>query len=236
MAEGCGREYTPWCWHQRYCGEDECRQRVLRWQAAQRQCRRRSTDEGRTAHRLAEKARRESARLDAADHDGAEHDGAEHNGAEHDAAGPDAAGSDAAEPDVAEPDTAGPDAAEPDVAEPDAAEPDAVEPDAAECVWLDGAEPTRRGHAGPARLCDRPACFRRVLGLTPHAASYCGPVCRRAVKRVVDREQKWLIRGALRGDAVCVRELERRRQARCQRREDSSRALREAHRREDREP
>lgn len=70
------------------------------------------------------------------------------------------------------------------------------------------------------------------LRQVPHAACYCGAACRAAVKRVLDREQKWLARGVLRGDQVCARELERRRIASTERRDWSWQVLLERHRRE----
>lgn len=160
LAAGCTRRYTPRCWHQRYCGE-ECRKRVRRWLAAKRQQRRRSTDEGREAHRAAERARRERGRA------------------------------------ATEPASEGP-----------------------------------RGHGASGPICDRPGCFATPLRVVTHAACFCNADCRVAVKRVLEREHKWLARGALRGDALCGHELERRRAARAGERDRLWRSLLERHRRE----
>lgn len=157
LAAGCERRYRPRCWHQRYCGDDECRRRVRRWQAARRQRERRASAEGREAHRLAEAARRLR--------------GAAAGGA--------------------------------------------------------------RGHAVRGPRCDRPACFLTVSRTTSSTLCCCGEACRSAMRRVLEREHKWLVRGALRGDVACEPELERRRRAREIGRERVWRALREDHRRVD---
>ena len=160
LAAGCERRYRPRCWHQRYCGDVECRRRVRRWQAARRQRERRSTEEGREAHRLAEAARRQRRTVEA----------------------------------------------------------------------------VARGHAARGPLCDRPACFVTVSRTTPTAVSCCSEACRTAIRRVLDREHKWLVRGALRGEVACERELERRCRARDRRRERAWHALLEARRHADRKP
>ena len=41
MRKGCGREYQPRRWNQRYCQDPECQREIRRWQAARRQARRR---------------------------------------------------------------------------------------------------------------------------------------------------------------------------------------------------
>jgi hypothetical protein len=94
----------------------------------------------------------------------------------------------------------------------------------------DAVEVTARGHALLALLCDRPGCFRVAARVTPHETCYCGPVCRRTMRRVLDREQRWLSRGALRGLRGCIRELARRREAGEEGADKRSRYLRELHR------
>lgn len=69
------------------------------------------------------------------------------------------------------------------------------------------------GHAsveGPSRprICDRPGCYEAPLEQAGQRASYCGPSCARAVRRVLDRERKWRSRGTR------VGRLKRRLQAR----------------------
>ena len=58
------------------------------------------------------------------------------------------------------------------------------------------AEPAR-GHAAkkhPEVFCDRPGCYEPVRESPCAPASYCGDGCRTAMKRVRDRERKWLLR------------------------------------------
>jgi len=58
-----------------------------------------------------------------------------------------------------------------------------------------------RGHAAkifsPTPLCDRPGCFEPPVKAGRNQARYCCPACRQAVRRVLDRERKWLRRGTL---------------------------------------
>jgi len=60
-----------------------------------------------------------------------------------------------------------------------------------------------RGHAAnilfPTTLCDRPGCHESPLKSGRHQASYCCAACRQAVRRVRDRERKWLLRGTFQG-------------------------------------
>jgi len=46
----------------------------------------------------------------------------------------------------------------------------------------------------PAEFCDRPGCYEPLPDDTRAPARYCGSDCRRAMRRVRDRERKWLIR------------------------------------------
>jgi hypothetical protein len=41
LRKGCGRQYQPRRWNQRYCQDADCQRQVRRWQAAQRQAKRR---------------------------------------------------------------------------------------------------------------------------------------------------------------------------------------------------
>jgi hypothetical protein len=130
FRKGCGRWYTPRRWNQRYCQDPECLRAVRRWQARQRQRRRRASPQGRQQHRHAERARRLEAN---------------------------------------------------------------IRGQTLTKRLTDGA----RGHAGEKSsdiFCGRTGCYEplRVSLRTP--ASYCGPACRTAVRRVRDRERKWLSR------------------------------------------
>ena len=63
LRKGCGRRYQPRRWNQRYCQDPECMQQVRRWQAAQRQARRRQDDAVKAEHAAAQRVRRQRARL-----------------------------------------------------------------------------------------------------------------------------------------------------------------------------
>ena len=62
LNKGCGRKYQPRRWNQRYCQDPECRREVDRWQAAQRQAKRRKVAAAKTEHAQAEKKRRQRAK------------------------------------------------------------------------------------------------------------------------------------------------------------------------------
>ena len=50
LRKGCGRKYQPRRWNQRYCQDPECLRQLRRWQAAQRQARRRQDDAIKAEH------------------------------------------------------------------------------------------------------------------------------------------------------------------------------------------
>jgi hypothetical protein len=62
LRKGCGRCYQPRRWNQRYCQDPECLRLVRRWQAAQRQARRRQDDAAKAQHAEAQRARRQRAK------------------------------------------------------------------------------------------------------------------------------------------------------------------------------
>ncbi len=62
LRKGCGREFQPRSWNQRYCQDPECRRQVNRWLAARRQARRRQHAEVQAQHAQAEKTRRQQAK------------------------------------------------------------------------------------------------------------------------------------------------------------------------------
>ncbi len=62
MRKGCGREYQPRRWNQRYCQEPECLRQVRQWQAARRQAKHRQDAEAKVRHAQAERERRERAK------------------------------------------------------------------------------------------------------------------------------------------------------------------------------
>jgi hypothetical protein len=59
LRKGCGRQYQPRRWNQRYCQEPECLRQVRQWQAARRQAKHRQAAEAKSRHAQAEKARRQ---------------------------------------------------------------------------------------------------------------------------------------------------------------------------------
>jgi len=60
-----------------------------------------------------------------------------------------------------------------------------------------------RGHAAkillPTPSCDRPGCYEPPLKSNRNQAHYCCPTCRQALRRVLDRERKWRLRGTFQG-------------------------------------
>ena len=58
-----------------------------------------------------------------------------------------------------------------------------------------------RGHAAnfppPLSLCDRPGCYEPPVISLRNPARFCCAACRQAVRNVLDRERKWLLRGSL---------------------------------------
>ena len=61
LRKGCGRRYQPRRWNQHYCQDPECLRQLRRWQAAQRQARRRQDDAVKAEHAAAERKRRQDA-------------------------------------------------------------------------------------------------------------------------------------------------------------------------------
>ncbi len=80
---------------------------------------------------------------------------------------------------------------------------------------------TARGHAAKifsaTPICDRPGCHETPLKSGRAQAKYCGPSCCQAVRRVLDRERKWLKRGTFQGRRAREREYQAARaRRRCQ--------------------
>jgi hypothetical protein len=57
-------------------------------------------------------------------------------------------------------------------------------------------------------LCERPGCYEPAPKLGRNQAHYCGPDCGQAVRRVLDRERKWVRRGTLQGRRQRAREYQ----------------------------
>jgi hypothetical protein len=58
----------------------------------------------------------------------------------------------------------------------------------------------------PDAFCDRPGCYEPLPEHSRAPARYCGHDCRRAVRRVRDRERKWLSRKGYRAQRVRSRQ------------------------------
>ena len=71
--------------------------------------------------------------------------------------------------------------------------PPVGESPSAETAPPDGAW-SRSKKSFPHRLCDRPGCYESPCDSRGAPSSYCCEACRRAVRRVKDRERKWLAR------------------------------------------
>jgi len=76
-----------------------------------------------------------------------------------------------------------------------------------------------RGHGAKGESsCDRPGCYHPPRPSTNGQARYCGVSCRQALRRVLDRERKWLLRQTRAGRFKRRLEAARRsRRARCDR-------------------
>jgi hypothetical protein len=57
-------------------------------------------------------------------------------------------------------------------------------------------------------LCARPGCYEPAPKLGRNQAHYCGPDCVQAVRRVRDRERKWIRRGTFQGRRQRAREYQ----------------------------
>ena len=74
-----------------------------------------------------------------------------------------------------------------------------------------------RGHARDQisePFCDRPGCYEPVVPSRRKRSRYCGPRCRTVMRRVLDRERKWLRRKTEAGRFKRQLEYQRARQRR----------------------
>jgi predicted nucleic acid-binding Zn ribbon protein len=81
-----------------------------------------------------------------------------------------------------------------------------------------------------APLCDRPGCYDPPGGHVHDTRAFCSAECRNALRRVEERERKWLVRWAKAGVAWCQRKLDHRRVEHVRRREARHRNLLRHHR------
>jgi hypothetical protein len=81
------------------------------------------------------------------------------------------------------------------------------EPDPGEPAWS-------RSNESPTSFCDRPGCYQAVRRSYRWQVRYCSDACRQAMKRVHDRERKWLARNTKAGRFKRGLEYEAARQAR----------------------
>jgi len=76
-----------------------------------------------------------------------------------------------------------------------------------------------RGHAAniflPTPMCDRPGCYEPPLKSGRSQARFCCIACRQAVRRVDDRERKWVSRSSFEGRCARDQEYEDARVKRC---------------------
>lgn len=79
-----------------------------------------------------------------------------------------------------------------------------------------------RSKKNPAPFCDRPGCYEPRRRVTRSPARYCGDGCAQDVRRVLDRERKWLRRKRPAGRLKRRWEYERQRRRRCSASGDSS--------------
>lgn len=62
LRKGCGKQYEPKRWNQRYCQDPQCSRLVRRWQAKRRQAKRRRAPEVKAQHAGEQRARRARAK------------------------------------------------------------------------------------------------------------------------------------------------------------------------------
>lgn len=204
LRQDCGRVYQPRRWNQRYCQDPECLKRVSRWQAVKRQQQRRSRPEARESHAAAERNRRARRRREGCTPTRAEARG--EGDLRHRTEGSCPASSTRTDPEGhREPDHWGEscrrrtgcpekDRRAPGdhrkaycPAPPTRIDPTKEDPDASGRAWS-------RSKKMPASFCNRPGCYRAVRCSHRCQARYCSDECRQAMKRVNDRERKWLAR------------------------------------------
>jgi hypothetical protein len=181
LRKGCGRSFRARRWNQRYCQAPECVRLVHRWQAAKRQEHRRRRPEVRQARAAAERQRRARRREEG----GCPLPSQECASTVDADRQPDPTRSDQDhKPDRG--DTPGPDP--PDERQPDNDPRPAPIPlnKGQDC----GAWSRSRNFSSP--FCDRPGCYEPVRASCRCVARYCSDDCRNAVRRVLDRERKWL--------------------------------------------
>jgi hypothetical protein len=73
----------------------------------------------------------------------------------------------------------------------------AAQEDSPSCVSTDESA-WSRSKSVSADFCDRPGCYESTRPSIRIVTRYCSDSCREAVRRVIDRERKWLLRHALR--------------------------------------
>ena len=229
LRQGCGRVYQPRRWNQRYCQDPECLKRVGRWQAVKRQQQRRSRPEVREAHAAAERNRR--ARHRAADCTSTKAKVRSEQDLGHCREGCCSASLTRMAPPEGyrkadgwaesrrpaglartgrpEKDPAAPGDHHKGCcpAAPTRIDPTEEDPDAEGRAWS-------RSKKIPTSFCDRPGCYQAVRSSHWWQARYCSDGCRQAMKRMHDRERKWLVRDTEVGRFKRSLEYEAARQAR----------------------
>jgi hypothetical protein len=227
LRRDCARVYQPCRWNQRYCQLPECQKRLRRWQAAKRQQQRRRWPEGRKAHAAAERRRRARRRAEccASPKTGSPRDRDLGRGGES----PSAALTRRERPlanrsadrrresgrsvvptphdCLTEDGTSGHRGEAGSVAASIGTHPPEKDSDAEVRAWS-------RSKPIPSPFCKRPGCYQAVRSFSRCPAQYCSDECRQAMKRVHDRERKWLARNTEAGRYKRSLEYEAARRAR----------------------
>lgn len=227
LRHGCGRVYRPRRWNQRYCQVPPCPMLVRRWQATKRQQQCRSRPEGRQAHAAAEQKRRARRRAEGCASQKADSPRDRDLGRRRETSS--AASTKRERPKG----TFGPDrrtkSCGPAVSTPQDFSPEdgnsGHRSEGSRSVASIGTyrsekdcDPDRRAWSRSKRIpvpfCDRPGCYEGVRPSSRCQARYCSDECRQAVKRVHDRERKWMTRNTEAGRYKRSLEYEAARRAR----------------------
>ena len=161
LRKGCGRNFAPSRWNQRYCQAADCMHQVKRWLARKRQRQCRQSEEQRQRHSERERQRRARKR------------------------------------------------------QAQTTPPPAISAGGEPAVPISSSGNSARGHAAeqiPEQFCDRPGCYAPVRDSCRARSRYCGDSCRNVMRRVLDRERKWLCRKTMVGFLKRQLEYQRRRQ------------------------
>jgi hypothetical protein len=228
LRGGCGRVYQPRRWNQRYCQLPECQKQLRRWQAAKRQQQRRRWPEGRKAHAAAERRRRARRRAEcyASPKGESRRDRALGRGSGESASAALTSRERPLANRAADRRTESRRSAVPTRHDPSPEDGTSAHRGEAGSVAasIDTHPPKKdsdaevrawsRSKPMPSPFCKRPGCYQAVRSSSRCPAQYCSDECRQAMKRVQDRERKWLSRNTEAGRYKRSLEYEAARRAR----------------------